>query len=117
MGTSTSNHGQSGKTPLVPSWLDDNDADQQPEQPQQGDPKRFSASRSNFTRYVNSGGSGSGSLHRATSNYIRRSLGEHIMQLLDWGQRETVQSVCFPYSIVSLIEEWWKQADSISLGT
>lgn len=75
MGTSTSNRGQSGKTPLVPSWLDDNDADQQPGQPQQGDPKRFSAPRSNFTRYVNSGGSGRGSLHRATSNYIRHSLG------------------------------------------
>lgn len=75
MGTSTGNRGQKGNTPLVPSWLDDNDGDQQPGQPQQGDPKRFSAPRSNFTRYVNSGGSRGGSLHRATSNYIRHSLG------------------------------------------
>lgn len=80
MGTSTSNRGQNGNTPLVPSWLDDNDGDQQPGQPQPAqtqpaDPKRFSAPRGNFTRYVNSGGSGSGSLHRATSIYVRHSLG------------------------------------------
>lgn len=75
MGTSTSNRGQNGNTPLVPSWLDDNDGDQQPDQPQPADPKRFSAPRGNFTRYVNGGGSGGGSLHRATSNYVRHSLG------------------------------------------
>lgn len=85
MGTSTSNRGQNGNTPLVPSWLGDNDGDPQPgkpqpeqpqpEQPQPADPKRFSAPRSNFTRYVNSGGSGGGNLHRATSNYVRHSLG------------------------------------------
>lgn len=80
MGTSTSNRGQNGNTPLVPSWLGDNDGDQKPGQPQSvqpqlADPKRFSAPRSSFTRYVNSGGSGSGKLHRATSNYIRHSLG------------------------------------------
>ncbi len=78
MGTSTSNRGQNGNTPLVPSWLSDNDGGQKPEQPkqqQQADSKRFSAPRSNFTRYVNSGGSGGGKLHRATSNYVRHSLG------------------------------------------
>lgn len=85
MGTSTSNRGQNGNTPLVPSWLGDNDGDQpqgqphptqpQPTQPQEADPKRFSSPRSNFTRYINSGGRGSGNLHRATSNYVRHSLG------------------------------------------
>jgi hypothetical protein len=90
MGTSTSNRGQNGNTPLVPSWLGENDGDQQPgqplpgqpqpaqpqpEQPQLADPKRFSAPRGNFTRYVNSGGSGGGNLHRATSDYVRHSLG------------------------------------------
>ncbi len=79
MGTSTSNRGQNGNTPLVPSWLEDNDDQRpgqpQPDQPQMADPKRFSAPRSNFTRYVNSGGSGSVRLRRATSNYIRHSLG------------------------------------------
>jgi hypothetical protein len=90
MGTSTSNRGQKDKTPLVPSWLGDNDSDQQPGQPQPGqhpsaetqseqsqpaDPNRFLAPRNNFTRYVNSGGSRGESLHRATSNYVRHSLG------------------------------------------
>jgi len=85
MGTSTSNRGQSSNTPLIPSWLKDNDDDEttgqprpdqpQPEQPQPADPNRFLAPRSNFTRYVNSGGGGGSNLHRATSNYIRRSLG------------------------------------------
>lgn len=88
MGTSTSNRGQNGNTPLVPSWLDDNGGEQQSEQPQPEqaqpeqaqpehpqfvDPKRFSMPRSNFTRYVNSGGGGN--LHRAVSNYVRHSLG------------------------------------------
>lgn len=90
MGTSTSNRGQNGNTPLVPSWLDDNDGEQQPTQPQptqpqptqsqqadpqQADPKRFSIPRSNFTRYVNSGGGGGENLHRAASHYVRHSLG------------------------------------------
>jgi hypothetical protein len=93
MGTSTINRGQNGKTPLVPSWLDDNGDDentplnprnpqnpdggnQQPDnKPVQPDPKRFSAPRSNFTRYINSGGSGSGNLRRAASSYIRYSAG------------------------------------------
>ena len=90
MGTSTSNRGQNGKTPLVPSWLDDNDSGensppdpQNPESdsqqegngPLQPDPKRFSAPRGNFTRFINSGGSGSNNLRRAVSSYVQRSAG------------------------------------------
>ena len=80
MGTSTINRGQKGNTPLVPSWLDDSDGNQQPELPQTEqyeppDSKRFLYPRSDFTRYVNSGGSKGKNLHRATSNYIRNSLG------------------------------------------
>lgn len=88
MGTSTSNRGQNGKTPLVPSWLDDNGGDNSPSDPRnsdggiqqdknkpQPDPRRFSAPRNNFTRYINSGGSGGGSLRRATSSYVRHSAG------------------------------------------
>lgn len=74
MGTSSSNRGQNGNTPLVPSWLDDNDGEQKPIQPQI-DPKRFSVPRNNFTRYVNSGGNGDGKLHRAVNHYVRHSLG------------------------------------------
>lgn len=108
MGTSTSNRGQSGNTPLVPSWLDDSDADispaaspadtmppqdqqpdqdaapsqnpNQPEQPQKNqppDPKRFSAPRGNFTRFINRGGTGGGgrNLRHAASAYVKRSSG------------------------------------------
>jgi hypothetical protein len=109
MGTSTSNRGQNGKTPLVPSWLDDNgggnfmpispvnpqnsdgdnsvsnspqtpqnpkgDEKQTDNNPRQPDPKRFSAARSNFTRYINSGGSNGGNLRRAVSAYVRHSAG------------------------------------------
>jgi len=76
MGTSTSNGGQNGKTPLVPSWLnEDEDNNSDNIVPPQADPERFRVPRSNFTRYVNSGGSGSDNLHRATSQYVRNSLG------------------------------------------
>ncbi len=89
MGTSTSNRGQGGRTPLVPSWLDDGEfrnpptADpsvppvQDPNKPGvvpiQPDPRRFSAPRGNFTRYLNGGGSGN--LRRAASSYVRHSVG------------------------------------------
>jgi hypothetical protein len=111
MGCSTKNKGQNGKTPLVPSWLDDNgggdftpngpensqdhDGDdstpssprnsngdgKQPDnnttQPAQPDLKRFSTARSNFTRYINSGGNGGdgGNLRRAVSSYVRHAAG------------------------------------------
>ncbi len=85
MGTSTSNRGQNGNTPLVPSWLDDNSGnkqhpqnsnnDQQQKKNVQPDPKRFAVARRNFTRYINGGGSGSGNLRRAVSSYVRHSVG------------------------------------------
>lgn len=96
MGTSTSNPGQRGNTPLVPSWLDndnpslpnDQQADQDavpPQDPNQSedpqlnqppDPKRFSAPRGNFTRFINSGGADGGrNLRRAVSAYVRHSTG------------------------------------------
>lgn len=74
MGTSTSNHGQKGNTPLVPSWLDEDDG-QLPVIPQPAVPGRFTTPRGNFTRYVNSGGRSNSNLHRAASDYVRHSLG------------------------------------------
>ena len=69
MGTSTSNRGQNGKTPLVPSWLIDDENNgtkpdteitgdniQQQDDTQSYDSKRFTSPRSDFTRYINSGG-------------------------------------------------------------
>ena len=89
MGTSTINRGQKGKTPLVPSWLNDdenlplvpqipqllNDGSQQLDNVFVPNPRRFSSPKSNFTRYINSGGGGGGNLRRATSSYVRNSAG------------------------------------------
>lgn len=88
MGTSTSNRGQNGKTPLVPSWLDDSSEDasqlnsqnpddnnQQQNNQAQSDPRRFYSPRSNFTRYINSGGKRGSSLARAASSYVKHSTG------------------------------------------
>lgn len=74
MGTSTSNPGQKGNTPLIPSWLDDSDFP-----PQIQPPDRFSIPRANFTRFINDhrtgNGGNSGHLKKATSRYVRNSLG------------------------------------------
>lgn len=83
MGTSTRNQGQNGKTPLVPSWLDDNSGNTDNGEnnngnnavPVQADPDRFRVPRGEFTRYVNSGGRSGGNLGKSVSNYVRQSLG------------------------------------------
>lgn len=80
MGTSTSNGGQSGRTPLVPSWLDDgigNESNNENDKsmPPAADTDRFREPRGNFTRYVNSSGRNSEYLHRSVSQYVRHSLG------------------------------------------
>ena len=66
MGTSTRNKGQSGYSPLVPSWLEgeeilstaDGPAAQAPKTviPQDADPNRFRGPRTSFTNFINSGG-------------------------------------------------------------
>lgn len=75
MGTSTSNSGQNGNTPMVPSWLDENDDEENNVLPTPADPDRFSNPRNNFTRYVNSSGRDRDNLYRATSQYVKESLG------------------------------------------
>lgn len=105
MGTSSSFGGQSGGTPLIPSWLDtnayilgasnglDSGADPQsapgdvslpPSQAQSqadipipaiADSSRFTAARNNFSRFVGSGGDDRRSLGRAVSHYVGSSLG------------------------------------------
>lgn len=74
MGTSTSNAGQKGSTPLVPSWLDD-ESNENDLIPNQGDPERFRIPRSNFTRFINDKGRDTTNLHKATSQYIKDSIG------------------------------------------
>ena len=82
MGTSTHNGGQKGKTPLVPSWLEQtNDfletGDDSVPDPilLEGDSNRFRAQRGDFTRYINSGGRNSSLGRKSVSNYIKNSLG------------------------------------------
>lgn len=80
MGTSTSNQGQKGGTPLVPSWLDDEDTHDsiKPEDrpiPSLGDNERFRVPRSDFTRYINSSGRNTGNLHKSIAGYVNNSLG------------------------------------------
>lgn len=103
MGTSSAFGGQSGGTPLVPSWLDDEGAPPAapngappdggpPNEPPQNvptldtppdrppipliaDPTRFSAARNNFSRFAGSGGDDRRSLGRAMSHYVGSSSG------------------------------------------
>lgn len=82
MGTSTHNIGQKGRTPLVPSWLDqpnmenplpseNNDANPV----STGAPDRFTQPRGEFTRYINSAGRDTSMARRSISNYVRNSMG------------------------------------------
>lgn len=99
MGTSNGNRGQEGHTPLIPSWLSpDAPVPPPPAQPPQPVPAqpppppvpappnlpampamaaadRFTAARSNFTRFAGSGGSDRASLGRALSHYVSTSAG------------------------------------------
>ncbi len=79
MGTSTHNIGQKGSTPLVPSWLDQQDTTDdnvlETEIPPLGANDRFTVPRSEFTRYINSGGRDSSQGRKSISNYIKNSLG------------------------------------------
>ena len=104
MGTSNSYGGSGGDKPLVPSWLPDGGSAPPPIPPvpptvpptappgtnpvppvpappvlpllpAPGDAARFTPARSNFTRFVTSGGSDRVSLGRAISHYVSTSLG------------------------------------------
>lgn len=84
MGTSTRNKGQSGHTPLVPSWLEGEDADIGEEAqaasatkpiPPNGDENRFTGPRGDFTRYITGGGRDGNLMRNAVSRYVGRSLG------------------------------------------
>jgi hypothetical protein len=89
MGTSSAFSGQSGGTPLIPSWLGDDgpvtddaipdvSAPEKPvtlPMPAIGEPTRFSVARNNFSRFTRSGGNDRRSLGRAISHYVRSSAG------------------------------------------
>ena len=102
MGTSTSNPGQKGGTPLIPSWLDDNNFDPQPQAPD-----RFSVPRGSFTRFINDNRTGnggrSGHLSRATSHYVRNTLGgsSNATARLGAARRSTTQMFSIFNSIIT----------------
>ena len=103
MGTSSGFGGQSGNSPLIPSFLGNEGAPpamgpdgappdgpppagapadgqstsppQRPPIPPIGDPGRFSAARNNFSRFAGSGGGDRASLGRAVSHYVGSSTG------------------------------------------
>lgn len=103
MGTSSPFGGQSGNSPLIPSFLGDEGAPPaaaadgappdgapptngdlpgqpptppvRPPIPPAGDPTRFSAARNNFSRFAGSGGRDRASLGRAVSHYVGSSTG------------------------------------------
>lgn len=103
MGTSSGFNGQSGNTPLVPSFVGGEGArpaaapdgappegapadgvpppaqppapPRRPPIPPPGDPARFSTARRNFSRFAGSGGRDRASLGRAVSHYVGSSTG------------------------------------------
>jgi hypothetical protein len=94
MGTSNSNRGAGGGTPLIPSWLGSGDGDgafptnnEPNEKPPSPVPlplppiplpaaaDRFTAARSNLSRFARSGGSDQASLGRAVSRYVSTTAG------------------------------------------
>lgn len=78
MGTSTRNPGQKGKSPLVPSWLDENTEagiNLNASIPINADTQRFRMPRSNYTRYLNSNGAGRHNLRKSVSDYVKHSVG------------------------------------------
>lgn len=95
MGTSSAYGGPKGATPLVPSWLDPDEANMPvapepadgqvptdapppisvPLPPVAADAGRFSAARNNFSRFARSGGGDRASLGRAVAQYVSTSAG------------------------------------------
>jgi len=81
MGTSTPSAGPTGsRTPLIPSWLDDTDPGEHADgdsapPPPEGEPDRFKASRSSFSRFARSGGRDRASLGRSVAGYVSRTAG------------------------------------------
>lgn len=83
MGTSTHNSGQNGRTPLVPSWLEEPSDTTSPSIntenpigiPPDGAVDRFTKPRRDFTIYINSNGRDRSRSRKSISNYIKQSLG------------------------------------------
>lgn len=128
LGTSTRNNGQKGSTPLVPSWLLDQEktqgesgtsqdiTNQSIEVLQNGNPRRFTTPRKNFTRYVKSEGRDGESLHRALSGYVRHSVGGTHNAVTRLGAARSTTANLF-YILGQTVEKNWNvQVDNRPLG-
>ncbi len=73
MGTSSHNPGQNGHTPLVPSWVDNDDGDIASPISPNADPQRFSDARGNMTRFARS--ENTRNFGNAVSQYVNHSTG------------------------------------------
>ncbi|EMO55152.1 Qat anti-phage system associated protein QatB [Leptospira noguchii] len=91
MGTSSSNSGSSGNTPIIPSWIDSPTdkkgpipagkkseefppAPKRPVIPEKGNSNRFQGSRTLFSKYASSNGLDGRSLKNSISKYVSHSL-------------------------------------------
>lgn len=77
MGTSTHNKGQNGKTPLIPSWLQEPDSNEEADMGKEPiltveSKNRFTIPRGEFTRFIKS--HDLGMARRSISNYIRKTM-------------------------------------------
>ncbi|EPG64648.1 Qat anti-phage system associated protein QatB [Leptospira wolffii] len=92
MGTSNSNSGTAGNTPIIPSWVDTPSdkketvprskkqeesppSPKRPNIPEKGDNNRFQLARTLFSKYASSNGSDKRSLKGSISRYVSHSLG------------------------------------------
>ncbi|WP_367898802.1 Qat anti-phage system associated protein QatB [Leptospira sp. WS58.C1] len=92
MGTSSSNSGTNGNTPIIPSWVDtpsdkketvppskkreeSSPSPKRPTIPEKGDKNRFQGARKLFSQYASSNGSDKRSLKGSISKYVTHSLG------------------------------------------
>lgn len=99
MGTSSHNIGQKGSTPLVPSWLEQQDFDNQQDiksdeaHPIQiGESNRFTLPRGYFTRYIHSPERDTSVARKSISNYVRKSMlgSRNVTQRLGAARRSTL---------------------------
>ena len=116
MGTSTRNHGRSGHTPLIPTWLDEDTPNVMPNSnidptskeagmpiPPNADPNRFKEPRKDLTQYASGGGRDGAAMRRGVSRYVRHSLGGSLNAVKQLGSAR--RSTARLYNILNTISD------------
>lgn len=136
MGTTKSNKGtRASGTPYVPSWLDleienvsldthhntENIVNKPQEQvkptPQPADPQRYLGTRTNFTKFVKSGGINKSALKKAISGYVYKTSGGAKQAARKMGSSRTVAAKLFSFLNESLEKGVDNVLKSINLET